>query len=409
MKREFIQKEEEKHQLIYTGVIQNLQEVVNKAIGGFHQHNVGREEFLHYFYTEVIDFSYFIAHEKSCNEKIKKHLYHSVQTYLLETRKNNPAPLDQDLKTGAQLTIAYYLSNSIFQNLYSLFCQEEQPFKTPYEIKEFLFKETKKRYPISFEFYLELLQKDDSSFWDRSCLYIKELSQIVLSCVTARQSKNNYQDIVQDNVWTDTYLILRDRLVHRKGNIPVFQTGKDLRNYIAKICNLLTLNNYKKYSSKEVYMEELLTYSPVEGEKDEANNDMGWFQEMDFFENTREMEFYTKELDIDIENPYEVAYAVSIILLNTNHPAYPLLTQGIEDRVSILIERSVNGKSYKEIVEEQYGTSIDKEQFQRAVVKTRKDYERVKGMLTQRLIELIKNKQKKNICCHISDSSNIVK
>ncbi len=98
-----------------------------------------------------------------------------------------------------------------------------------------------------------------------------------------------------------------------------------------------------------------------------------------------EIENGIKELEIDVDNPYEVAYAVSIILLNTSHPLHSTLIEGIEDKVAILIDKTVNGMSYNDIVSELYGDKMDKEAFGRAVAKARKDYERVRKMLTERL------------------------
>jgi hypothetical protein len=102
-----------------------------------------------------------------------------------------------------------------------------------------------------------------------------------------------------------------------------------------------------------------------------------------------------KELEVDVDNSYEVAYAVSIILLNPGHALHRALAEGIEDKVSLLIDKAVYGKSYREIVAGRYGDGLSDEELRRTEAKARKDYERVRKTLTDRLIELVREKKEK--------------
>ena len=155
-------------------------------------------------------------------------------------------------------------------------------------------------------------------------------------------------------------------------------------------------NLHKKYVKKEIALDDLFSgLQNDEGEAIEATDDSLAFDmeaspetEMERFENE------VKELDIDTGNPYEVAYAVSIILLNKGHVLHQPLVQGIEDKVELLINKAVHDMSYQEIVAASYDGGTDDDRFRKAVTKARKDYERVRKMLTGRLLELIEKKGK---------------
>ena len=98
-----------------------------------------------------------------------------------------------------------------------------------------------------------------------------------------------------------------------------------------------------------------------------------------------------------------MAHAVSIILLNSGHPLRKALVEGIEDKAGILVDKAVNGMSYNDIVAEQYGgQDVGEEAYRRAVAKARKDYERIRKVLCNRLKEII---EKRRGGCHNPRSS----
>ena len=136
-------------------------------------------------------------------------------------------------------------------------------------------------------------------------------------------------------------------------------------------------NQRLKYTSKEESIE-LYPYLDLEEDEQSDNPESSW-------------------LDIDIHNSYEVAYAISIILLNSEHPLYKKLTQGIEDKVDILLRKVIEGQSYNHIVEAKYNLLPGSSDFVKTVTKTRKEYERVRKTLQERFINIKKEQEK----CHI--------
>jgi hypothetical protein len=379
---EILQKEEEKHQLLRTGLVTDWHETLRLAIkmNGLDAagQDFDKQTFLHYFYHTILRYGYVIDREKYTNEALKKYFFAKTRA-LLASLKNSSAEtalLDSELKTGAQLSIAYHLPESIYQTFYAAFCCSETIFNRPEEAYSFFYRELKEKYPLYIDDYTGALKNDDAACWELTCRYIQDVSCLVVRFALEKSGNRSYADIVRDHTWSRAYEIMRERLVEQKGRMPAFRTGKDFRNYLIQICHFLADNVHKKYTGKkEVYaIDDVLPYlSPLTEE--EAEDEL-------------ERENDIKELDVDTGNPYEVAYAVSIILLNPHHPLHHALTEGIEDKVAILIEKSLHGKSYNDIVAARFTPIAGEDDFRRAVAKARKDYERVRKTLQSRLIEL---------------------
>lgn len=388
MECELILKEEEKHRLGYIGVITNLQDTIGKSFRMFQTFKVSpvsnRNFCLDLFYEKVLHYGEFIAKEKWNNTKLKLHLQNITKAILKDWQDIQPALLDKELKTPSNLSIAYHLSPTVYGYIYTDFCQEEKLFPNPPKVNDFFKDKAKCLYPLSLKQYVAWLKKEDDSFWNITCIYIKHIVKIVANCVLARADNVNNKDLVEDHSWTDTYEILKKKLTAKGDDIPIFTSGTDFRNYVIRIGKYRILNLDKKYSLNEVHPEDF--NSVYEAETVETA--------------TEEPSSYIKELDIDVTNPYEIAYAVSIILLNKHHPLHTLLVKGIEEKVDILITKVISGLTYKEIVEEMYGTGLSEKDFQAAVVKARKDYERVRKELVKRFTSLIEKKD--SFVCHTS-------
>ena len=397
---EIIQKEDERHQLIRLGVIDRLQDAIDILEAGcpFSELNDWtKNDILRFFYNNVIKYASFIACEKATNLKLKRTMFRKSSDLLQAFRKNEAALLDKELKINSKLTVAFHISDVIYESIYSSFCLSSQRFENPDETCSFFLGELKQRYPLYIHDFVELIEQDDSSLWEVTCRYLQQLSYYVVSQYSGTYSDIGYHDIICDETWSKAYDVLRKRIVEKEGNVPSFQTGKDFRNYMIKTCRYLAENLHKKYAKKESVLDDLLTdiqydeEGEITGQEYSLPFDPEASVEFERFENE------VKELEIDTENTYEVAYAVSIILLNKEHTLHQPLVQGIEDKIELLINKAVNNMSYQEIVAVSCENRTDDDAFRRAVAKARKDYERIRKTLAGRLIELIEKRKK----CHI--------
>jgi len=368
LKREILLKEEERYQLTFMGATVNLQRAIDQTLFLYRDSFFDKTCFLACFYDKVINFHRFIDEQKYNNIRLKKRLSYMSDTYIKRRKSILHSPLDQELKCE-RVSIGWFFSSEIFDRYYKDFCSCKESFHTPASVDSFFMKCIDRQYPISLDTYVKYLRKNVSSFWEVTCTYIKELVDIV-----ARYSPITFQQIVQgdlikDSAWSDTYEILRSKL-QKEDNFLLFKSGTDFRNYIIQICHFRLRNLSVKYMNRE---ESLDFSSYLESQEAMEENDPVHFIQ-----------------DVDIHNAYEVAYAISIILLTPEHPLYPVLTSGIEDKIDVLLRKVIKGQSYNTIVKEKYAFSPDSPDFVKTVTRTRKEYERVRKTLQERFIRMKK-------------------
>ncbi|MDR1356573.1 MAG: hypothetical protein LBJ58_02755 [Tannerellaceae bacterium] len=391
---EILLKEEEKHRLKYIGIIDNWADIVSSTENAFVCYEASytncKNRLLHLFYNSILDYGKFIRDGKVSNYNLKLHHFRKTGTYVSGLNNMRKDGLDKELKTPAGITFAWHFSNLIYDEIYELFCRSDRIFGTPEETDDFFFGESKNVYPMDINGVVKRLTADDASFWDVCARYIRDLSRKVVGYFLQRSDDHGFSDLIKDQTWTDAYMALRYCLVEKNENLPKFENGNDFRNYLIKVCKYQAGNIQRKYMHKNEYIEDLPSM------RSDYNDEEEWETDARFFEEEKPdavTDSETYELDINTDNPYEVANAVSIILLNSNHPFRPALVNGIEDKVRILIDKATNGMSYNDIISEQYDElNPGEEKFRHAVVKARKDYERVRKTLCNRLKDLVKEK-----------------
>lgn len=374
LKREILQKEEEKHQLMYLGVVDNFEIAVDTMLFQYKEPYFVKAIFLDYFYTYVVRYSNFIAKQKTSNIKLKKHLFHLSDMYVKRKKDKVPALLDKELAYN-KISIGYFFPWDVFEEYYVQFSLSPRIFNTPTSVNVFFQECIDNQYPLSVKQYLQYLKRGLSSFWNVTCSYVREIIEIAARHLLFGPLQKEQIDLIKDVAWSDTYEILQNKL--QTDNSLLFKNGTDFKNYVIQICNYRLQNQRVKHTPKE---EPIDLYPYLEQEEDEQVDNPE-----------------SSILDIDIHNSYEVAYAISIILLNPEHPLHKRLTQGIEDKVDILLRKIVEGQSYNQIVVAKYDLHPDSSLFVKTVTKTRKEYERVRKTLQERLIAIKKEQDK----CHI--------
>jgi len=380
---EILQKEEEKHQLIYIGIVvdkDDWKRVIRTTENTFNFRSSSlidvKIHLLKIFYSSVLHYQEFIQKEKTSNLRLKHHHFKKTETYILSLSKldKDKTELDKELSTPAGISFAWHFSKKIYDGMYDHFCRNASIFEMPQETDEFFFGEAKKKYPLTINQVVGQLEADDSSFWDICTQYMKYLSYKAVNYFLKLSGDYRFSDLMKDQTWEESYEVLRERLVEKKGNIPRFKNGSDFRKYLIEVCKRQVHESYRKCAPKEFYTDDL-SKMESNGEDEEAPA----FDYASLY-----------ELDINTDNYYEVASAVSFILLDPSHPLFLPLTAGIEDKVEVLIDKAVNEMSYNEIISEKYeGKKLSEEDFRRLNEKTRKDFERVRKTLCERLKNLV--------------------
>jgi hypothetical protein len=388
---EILLKEEEKHRLTYIGLIDDWEKAVRMTEKSFFPPDTsfaGRKELLlTVFYSSTLDYEKFIREERTRNACLKKHHFRKTQTYLAALRRERKAPLDEELKTPGDISLAWHFSPALYEEVYGSFCRCLAPLRRPSDTDAFFFGRVGEMYPLAMKQLAERLENGDPSFWDACARYMKGLSRTTAAYVLKESRGSGFSDLIKDQTWTDVYLLMRTRLVERTGRIPAFGNGSDFRNFLIKASRLTAAALQRKYMRHDTCTDDFPANVSCENEDgDDGDSPAG--------NCTYEMpEDEASVTDINTDNPYEVASAVSMVLLDSAHPLYKPLTEGIEDKVRILIDRAVNGMSYQEIVSGEYSPeSPGGADFQKAVARARKDCERVRKTLCGRMKEIAEKK-----------------
>lgn len=96
--------------------------------------------------------------------------------------------------------------------------------------------------------------------------------------------------------------------------------------------------------------------------------------------------------DINSEDEYEVRKALSYALYYQDNPIHKQLTEGLEDKIEILIAHYVRKQSYEDIAQEKFG-NLSPEQHKREVDKLRQDVSRVKIKIKERFKKIMNANQ----------------
>ncbi|MDR0431590.1 MAG: hypothetical protein LBH58_14110 [Tannerellaceae bacterium] len=403
--REILLKEEEKHRLTYIGLIDDWARVIEVTETSFippkKSFAENKEHLLTVFYSSVLDYEKFIREQRARNINLKKHYFKKTESCITALHRNNgKAALDEELKMSEGLSFAWHFSESLYEDVYQKFCSCILPLATPLDTDKFFFGNAKEMYPLTMKQVTKQLEDDDASFWSICARYIQGVSQMAMRCVLKKNDYHCFSDLIKDQTWTDVYQLMRNRMVNREGRIPVFEHGGNFRSYLIRACRLTASNLQRRYMQKDDYIEDL----PMDYYEEEDNNKMTI--RLGEACGNDEQEDEISWLDIDIANPYEVASVVAIILMNSKHPLYKPLTEGMEDKVKILIDKSVYNMSYTDIISEKYEQEhLHEEDFRKAIIKARKDYERVRKALCDRMRKFCQKKDATG--CHNSGITHI--
>jgi hypothetical protein len=390
--REILLKEEEKHRLGDIGLVDDWEKVVGMTEKAFlppgDSFAGDKECLLTVFYSSVLDYESFIRRERASCERLKMHHFRKTKAFVAALGRGKRAALDEELKTPRGLSVGWHCSLLLFEKLYGSFCRCTEPPERPSDADGFFFSKAGEMFPLDMRQLTERLESDDASFWELCARYMQGLARTAAASVLQRGG-GGFADIIKDQTWTDVYRLMRSRLVERAGRVPVFGSGSDFRNFLIRASRLTAAALQRRYARKDtVCMEDLA----AEASPDGADGEEGLTEPPE----NRIGEMPGEAVcvaDIHADNPYEVAMAVALVLMDTEHPLYAALTEGIGEKVAILVDKAVNGMSYREIVAEKYeGESPGGEALQKAVVRARKDFERVRKTLCGRMKAMIEKK-----------------
>ena len=355
---EIIVKEWEKQELSYLGFPQSFRQTLiadltpqtPRVATNIH---VLRKELVPLLYARI-GYAHFVEQQKQ--KEAKNPFARTLRIHLqqqLDCLREKSVPTELDTAIKARRSLSFFLTTLLFNDLFQLFYYSDRTFSTPDELKRYFWNEILKMYPLRFDQFIVQLRRNDNDFWHCVC---ELLNKIAISVTKSKIWSSTYRDIAKDEVVTESYVELSKKVQMQK---VVFNDAVHFRNYAYKVC----VNKIREYCRKNKQDE-------ITGELDASV-----FRLVD----TSSEASTLLPVDYDVENEYAMAQLAAVILLDTRHPLHERLVDNRQDKVNLLIDVSVNGLSYDEIINERYnGAALSESERKRLNEKLRQECTRTK-------------------------------
>lgn len=380
---EIVRKECEQYRLVEFGLLNSVEEGVDILLSvlppgavrqecPFSSFNRWRGKMLNRFYRRIryADF----LHSRSCSDEFARFLYFFQQRLLGRIREQYHQPtLDNELALPPR-TVAFKLSQQMAEDHRERLLLKVRQLKSAVEMETCCHCFLKKHFPLGLQAFLNQLKKADESYWHEMYGLIKKMA----GSVTFRLYPSiQYRREIEQDTWSDTSLFLRNKMI--TGKLPFLESALHFRHYILRICvnkcheaGRCNRMNHIVWESDQLplhFGEEMADSKTGEVEKEEE-----W-------------------ADIDPEDNAAVSRALTAILWDRTEPWYSRLTEGQEDKVKVLFLRYVDGMSYAEIVGMET-QACSPEEERRKQDKLRQEVVRIRKLLKQRFIRLLKTQER---------------
>lgn len=287
-------------------------------------------------------------------------------------RLNNKPTIDVDLAMPAH-TLAFKLSVMLSEEADEALFKELFEVSTAREIEEKCSSFCEEYFPVNMDVLLERLMKKDDGFWNELYLLIENIATRVTSYLRVSIL---YSSDVERDTWSDTSLLIYNKIV--SGMVPVFESAAHFRNYMTRVCvnkchEAVRRNRKQEVSidNPDLALDALLMQMATDEEQMLGNNTDGVLL-----------------ADVDQENMYEMGCALTSILWNRTEPWYSRLTEGIEDKVAVLLQHYAEGLSYEQIAVMRAPCATSAE-LQRLQNKLRQDVVRVRKVLKKQFQKIL--------------------
>lgn len=378
--REIVLKEDERYRLSYYALIASKEDTIRQLCSdGELVRNYAQLKFSD-FKNQVITVLYtkYISSRKITefiNNKEESHnwLFVIYKNILSRKRKKHVGKtIDDEIRTKGR-TLAFKASKSLMREIYSLNVVNHL---FPDRIENELTAVCSSTYPIMVKGLSERLYKEDACFWEEISIV---LYNIAASVVNYYSSILNYRfknsDDLKSDVWQKADKKVKELIV--SGQNPDFENGIHFRAYIEKVtCGILRNFLPKEKKEKDIHV---------------AIDDI---KEIGFADDQQGYMDESSLTDIDPDNLQEFQCSLVTILCSQQGCAYETIINGIEDKVQVLMQNSIDKISYKEIVKQKFGDQLSEDEENRKVMTMRQNASRVKDTLIDRFYKYLKQKNK---------------
>lgn len=333
-----------------------------------------REKALNRFYKRLGYKDFIIRNGYSTD--FLRFLFFFQRHLLLRMRQAYACPtLDRELAVPPR-TLAFKLSRKLDEVDRSRLLLKVRSVSSPHEMEKCCHQLLENRFPLALDTLLAQLEKEDEEYWEEIYFFIREMTVRIASRL---YPSIHYKKEIEHDAWSETSLFLYRKTVENL--LPLFENALHFRHYILRICANKCHEAGRIHRPKYVLGEDSI---PTEGMTDEGGeNDLSAGWNTDCWD------------DIDPDDNAAVSRALTAILWDRTEPWYSRLIEGVEEKVEILLLHYVSGKSYTEIARMQNITlyperNLSAKQFKRRENNLRQESVRVRKLLKERFIRLLK-------------------
>lgn len=373
IRKEILIKENERFRLKEIGLISDLNgdfELLCRKCDDLVCDNIEtyKRELLMRFYR-LLDFEGFVKRNYNSVEIIQMNrmLMRKALVKLQNDFKGNS--IDNMLRMTDN-TIAFFMSRHLFEQMYPLFLSGKISLTTPYGLFVACRNFVESRFPTDFNTYFSQLKCNDKEIWDKTYYFTRR--QMYAVTKGHLSSLFDRKDVV-DSITSDTFLMMVDKIMVE--NSLDFNDVTAFKSYVYRTGYNKMMEFFRK-DKKSGFIDCVEHIENLSLEEDSQCDD----EEVPDF------------MDVDIDNDYEVANAISIILCDENQPLRSRLIGDDTERVELFMMRYVHGKDYDEIIEMKYG-KVGKEEKQKLYDSVRQNMVRVKGRLVSKFKNIIKDER----------------
>ena len=374
---ESFQKEIEHYQLDKIGFIQNrhtetdylIRHIIHEAevpkVTDVESYRQCRLIIFSHYYQKKGFVTFVSSHIQQAS--FSKMVYKLLNSLLAQRFARSPETDNDHFLAPSGKTVSWLLCEEEFQKLYSQHFHGNLQIENTEKLYLYCQHILVQTFPLSTADILTCLANDYKAFWENVCLRLKNLTESVTK--TAIQPYR--YDAIHD-IWTETCYELKKAI--QNGNLPLTADAQGVYAYTRGI-----IRNKIRGFFRTQKKGDWLVMKDWDQELSLLNSEEDCYEIKD----TSTMKEFMDLTDIDSEDEYEVRKALAYALYNQDHPNHKQLTEGLEDKIEILVTHYVKKLSYEEIAFEKFGEQSP-EELKRETDKLRQDVSRVKTKIKER-------------------------
>lgn len=301
-----------------------------------------------------------------------KMIFNLLSTLLAQRFTRLPETDSDHFLAPTGKTVSWLLCEEEFLKLYSQHFHENIRIENTEKLYLYCQHIIVQTFPLSTAEILTCLSNDYKAFWENVCLRLKNLTESVTKTVIQPYRYDAIHDI-----WTETCFELKKAI--QNGNLPLTADAQGVYAYTRGIVRN-KVRAFFRVQKKEAW----LVIKDWDQEPSLQNSE----EYSDDIKDTPSMEEFLDLTDINSEDEYEIRKALAYALYNQDHPYHKQLTEGLEDKVEVLVTHYVKKLSYEEIAFEKFGEQSP-EDLKRETDKLRQDVSRVKTKIKERFKKLL--------------------